>query len=604
MNENFVRYVEQLVKNYHMNNDILFVQPPQFSIKGFDINIARRNGYYAFPPLGLQYLVKALSGRGLKFSILDLNFELLKKIRQDQSCDPAQWIKILDDFLDNNNPSVVGATCINVSQLQENEPHPFYQLLGHLMKKDKYIVLSGGVLATYRYKRLLNKNLAHFIFGGESESSVRYLFDVLNNNNQQNQKPGIYFKFNEKIEQTEGEADVTELKGNLIESYKLFPIEEYNSVGSLNPYTRMVGKPYSVIQFLRGCRGRCTFCNVHVYMGHALRHFPVEDVLSEMIYLSKERGIKHFELLDDDPLADKQGFKEILKGVISNELNITWSSNNGLIAAFIDEELLTLMMDSGCIGFKIGVESGNAEVLRNVKKPGTIPSFRKVSAMFKKFPEMFFGANYIIGLPCEETFGQMLDTYNFSIEMDLDWSSYFMYQPLQMNTKNEKTSNFIPSRGKEKGKLIGEEGVLSGLDIFSLDKSLVPSVEQLEQIWFTFNLLVNFVHNKHLKIDGNPKKFVSWLEAVQASYPSNPYMSLFNCLGNILINNLDSAQKHYLNAKKIIQSDQYWKHRFDEFKLTQIVDLHPKNPKEVYDALDSLKGDIQSYLAYKLIEIN
>ena len=604
---NFIEYVQQLVKNYPINNDVLFVQPPQFGMRAFNIEIAKNKGYYAYPPLALQYQVKALSERGLNFSILDLNYEVLKRVHDDDSYNSSNWLSILDYYLEKNNPSIIGASCVNVSQLQENEPHPYIQLLENLKKRNKHIVLAGGVVATFRKENLLNNGLCHFLFEGKSESSIKYLFDLLYNANPDSlQKPDIYFKFNGKIEKTEGESDRIELKGNLIESYKLFPIEKYNSVGSLNPFTRMVNKPYSVIQFLRGCRGRCTFCNVHLYMGHALQNFPVEDVLEEITYLAKERGIKHFELLDDDPLANKEGFKQILRGIIDRKLDITWSTNNGLISAFIDEELLSLMRDSGCIGFKIGVESGNADVLRKTKKPGSLPTFRKSKLLFQKFPELFIGAHYIVGLPLGdgeyETFGQMMDTFNFSLEMDFDWASYFIYQPLITNAANDKVSNFIPSRGKNQGKLLETGNIASGLDVFSLDKDLVPSYEQLEQIWFTFNLVVNYVHNKNLKPNGNHKRFVEWLEAVQATYPDNPYISLFNSLGNILINNTNAAEKHYSNAKRIVSADEYWKNRFDQFRLTQLMERHPKTPKEVYESLEELRGDLQSYESYKLIE--
>lgn len=610
MNNNFLEYIRELREKFSINKNILLVQPPQFGMKSFSPEIARNKGYYAFPPLALQYLVKAMKGFEQNFHILDLNYEVLQRIHNDSSYNPSAWLSILEDYLINHDISIIGATCVNVSNLQAEEPHPFIQLLEFIQKKGKYIILAGGVVATFGKDNILKRRLCHFVFEGQSESSIKYLFDLLYSDNfsanDHVQKPGIYFNFNGEIQATQGEPDRIELKGNLIESYKLIPIEKYGEVGSLNPFTRMVNKPYSVLQFLRGCRGRCTFCNVHVFMGHALKSFPVQDVLDEITYLAKERGIRHFELLDDDPLANKEGFKEILKGIINLNLGITWSTNNGLISAFIDEELLTLMKDSGCIGFKIGVESGNAEVLKKVKKPGAIHLFRKARQMFAKFPDLFIGAHYIVGLPLGEksceTFGQMMDTYNFSLEMDLDWSSFFIYQSLQMNAKNDKVSNFIPSRGKFNGQLREEGNVATGLDVFNLDKGIVPTYQQLEQIWFTFNFVGNYIHNKNLKPGGNHQRFVSWLEAIQAAYPNNFYISLFNGLGNILLDNRVKADRHFLNAGRIISSDEYWRERARQFKLDQLMDNLPKNANEVYEALDNLRGDYESYTAYKLIE--
>ncbi|MEK0348056.1 MAG: hypothetical protein QQN44_06980 [Nitrosopumilus sp.] len=69
-----------------------------------------------------------------------------------------------------------------------------------------------------------------------------FLFDNLYENRKNKPTPGILFKYNGKVEQTKGEEDIVELKGNLINSYKLLDLKNYCKVGSLSPYSRMAGK--------------------------------------------------------------------------------------------------------------------------------------------------------------------------------------------------------------------------------------------------------------------------------------------------------------------------------------------------------------------------
>ena len=94
---------------------------------------------------------------------------------------------------------------------------------------------------------------------------------------------------------------------------------------------------------------------------------------NEMVYLSTEKGIRHFELLDDDFLASPNSEEDIialLEGMVKfhEQFDTSWSAGNGLIAVSLNEKILSLIQDSGCCGFRIGIESGDAKMLRRIKK--------------------------------------------------------------------------------------------------------------------------------------------------------------------------------------------------------------------------------------------
>ena len=335
-------------------------------------------------------------------------------------------------------------------------------------------------------------------------------------------------------------------------------------------------------------------------MGIGLRQYPAKDILNDVHYLVKERGIRHFEILDDDFLgtpAFKEGIIELLKGMVNlrQQYGITWSAGNGLIAASLTEELLCLMRDSGCVGFRIGIESGNAEMQKKMKKPASLPLLRRIGKMLQKFPEIFVAGNYIIGFFGTETFGQMLDTFRFSCEMNLDGANFTVFQFTSKTTAKETlgdrrtAAEFVPSKDNSKGEITESEGIISGPEIFKLSKDIVPSPEQIKQIWFTFNLVANYIHNKNLKPDGRPEKLASWLEAVQIVYPTNPYMSLFAGLCYAMLSDRKLAQKHLDTTKKNLQGSEYWNSRFAQFNLTSIVRNFPQNADEVQKALEPLQ---------------
>ena len=359
-------------------------------------------------------------------------------------------------------------------------------------------------------------------------------------------------------------------------------------------------KPFIGIQLNRGCRANCEFCDVTKFMGMGLRQYPVIDLLDDINYLVKERGIRHFEILDDDFLGTtsfKEGIVELLKGMVSlrQQYDITWSAGNGLIAASLTEEMLCLMRDSGCVGFRIGIESGNREMQKKMKKPASLPLLRRAGKMLQKFPEIFVAGNYIIGFFGTETFGQMLDTFKFSCEMNLDGANFAVFQFTSKTTAKEThgdrrtAAEFIPSKDSSKGEIAASEDVVSGPDIFNIPKDSVPSPEQVKQIWFAFNLIANYINNKNLKEGGRPEKLARYLEAVQLVYPANPYMSLFAGLSHVLIGNQGFAQKHREKTKKNLQGSEYWNTRFNQFGLTKIVNDSPQNAAEVQEVLEPLR---------------
>lgn len=590
-NEKLKRYCEELKEKIDLNKNVLLIKGPQINLNAFELEVARNRCYYAYPPTGLQCLAAAMKEHGLNVKILDLNFELLKRIRQEEQFDYHNWISILDDYLKENNPSVIG-----VSNTFAVDVPSLMKILEYFKGKNK-LILAGGHNATYNGEMLLNEGLCHFVFRRESENKIKFFMDNLYENKGNTPLPGILFKKENEIIQTTGDPCAVGLKGNLIEEHRLVPIEEYCQVGTLSPYSRISGKdkPFAMIGFNRGCEGGCRFCGVRDYMGMGVRSREIKDFLDEMEYLIKERGVKHFEFSDDDFARYHNKAMAVLQGIIDRKFNITWASNNGLIVRTLSDTLLEKMRDSGCIGFKVGIETGNEELLREIRKPGTLEIFKEFSKNIKKYPEMFVVDYYIVGFP-GETFEKMMETLRFSIEMDLDWSSFSVYQPNvnyfgdeeeREKKKDNEIGDFIPTKDLEKGKL-NPLNEFSGLDIFKIPPDKVPSREELGEIWFTFNLIRNFIFNKNLKRSWGRGKFLSWVKAIEERYPTHPYMNFSLALVYYLNGNEVEAKIQYDKMLKNLEDD-YWKGKFDDLELTEVVKNFPKSIEDAEEMLIFLR---------------
>ena len=56
----FFEYAATLRQKYIHNREIVLVQAPQFIPNSFRWDVARQQGYYAYPPTGLQCLMTVL----------------------------------------------------------------------------------------------------------------------------------------------------------------------------------------------------------------------------------------------------------------------------------------------------------------------------------------------------------------------------------------------------------------------------------------------------------------------------------------------------------------------------------------------------------------
>lgn len=613
--EDFINYINE---TKYIDGATCLIHCPTFAIETFSAEVALKKGYYAYPPTGLQCLQVSLSKEGLEAEILDLNFEILKKVNENpsNSSDVSKLlINILDEYFNTHDISIVGVSAgVIVSNIFGIPNHPFVQTLEYLRVRNQHVVFCGGVIATNESGNILKKGLAHAVISGEAENRLPYAIKSLKRIKTSKSFEGIFFSDGKRIGQTRGEHDVVNFTDSLIESYKNIHIEQYNEVGSLSPFSRMIGagKKYATVQLNRGCRGRCTFCGVIPFMGKGVRQYPIENVISEIEFLVKERGIEHIEWLDDDLLKYPDAISEVMKYIRDQKLPITWAANNGLIAAAITEENISLMEQSGCIGFRIGIESGNEEMLKKIRKPATRQNLLEASKLFQKHPSLFVVGCYIIGFE-NETYKQLLDTFQLSILMDLGWNGFSVFQIIRdsanaleefgnesekdtgSDTNYEKISNFVPSKEKPKGEI----GAVERFDIrriFSGDLTKVHNPENLNEIWFAFNLISNYICNRHLRAGGSPEIFIQWIKSLQMTHPDNPCMSLFLSLAYQLSGQTNLAKQEHEFTKRIIVNSKYWHERFLQYYLMDLQEELPLSTDEIYSALNEIREKFCSIL--------
>ena len=182
---------------------------------------------------------------------------------------------------------------------------------------------------------------------------------------------------------------------------------KYNS-----PYCQY---PYISLYTGRGCPARCTFCLwPQVTQGHRYRVRSPENVLEEVLQMkAKFPKMKELFFDDDTFTADPARARRIAQ--LLKPLGITWSTNS---RANVDYETLKIMKDGGLRLFVIGYESGNAQILKNIKKGVGLDRARRFTKDCHDIGILIHGT-FILGLPGETT-DTIQESMSFAKEMDCE----------------------------------------------------------------------------------------------------------------------------------------------------------------------------------------
>jgi hopanoid biosynthesis associated radical SAM protein HpnJ len=173
--------------------------------------------------------------------------------------------------------------------------------------------------------------------------------------------------------------------------------------------------PYVALYSTRGCPAQCTFCLwPQTTSGHAWRKRSTDDVAAEMAHAKQLwPNVKEF-FFDDDTFNIQKARTIELCGKLK-PLGITWSSTSRVTT---DYDTLKAMRDSGCRLLIVGFESGDPQILKNIKKGATVERARDFARDCHKLGLTVHG-DFILGLP-GETKESIRNTINFAKQLDVE----------------------------------------------------------------------------------------------------------------------------------------------------------------------------------------
>ncbi len=359
--------------------------------------VATSYGFTNFP-IGMAYISASLKKAGYSVDVLDLN----------NYYSPIFNISILQMLLkrkiDEVKPDIVCTGGLS----------SHYDVLKAIMDVTKAVntsiitVIGGGCISSE--PELTMQNIQSLDFGviGEGDETIVELVDkIKTGTTDYNSVDGIIYRGIGQLVKTNSRKPIQDLDSLPYPDYEGFDIEYYierQTVIDLESNPCDNPKVFEIAAS-RSCPFKCTFCFHPV--GQKYRKRSIDSVISEIKYLVDNYGINYL-LINDELLANnKKWISEFCIKI--KELNIKWQAQLRVDA--VDEEIIRLLKESGCIFISYGLESASPDILKSMNKKITIEQIEYALKLTKENNFQIQG-NFIFGDKAE-TIETMVETLNW-----------------------------------------------------------------------------------------------------------------------------------------------------------------------------------------------
>lgn len=556
---------------------VMLINPPVIPEDEFDRDVARQRRYPVFPPYGLGIINRELKKHGYVSRLVDLNYAIFANNSEYDT-----WRYCLCEQVREIKPDLCVITCMY------SMTHPSLKAVSSYIKElDGSIpIITGGVHPTAAPEVVLKDcpdiDFVMLVDGESSLVTVLELVNGISSEGSLRQLGTLIDKEYTVIDNRKVETDIDDPP-----DFDELPIGDYHQLGRIGAYHNILPEHVkaSTIISNRGCRGNCVFCSVNAFFGGSgVRMRAVSAVVDEMQRLKEYYGITHFMWLDDDLLFNESRAIRLFREISDRRLDITWDASNGVVASSITPALAESASDSGCIGMTVGIESGNTDILRAIRKPSGIHHFRQAAEVLRSFPEIFTKGFLMLGF-LGETVAQIQDTVNLARELSLDWYPIQILTPFPATGVRKQLEEdgligpddinarfFLGSTGGQRRREADEKKSAKVFcDPFNGDMDRVPTPEELKDLWFVMDYRVNY--EKILSEERSEKLALlrKMLSDICERVPENPLATMYLGIVDLKLGNKEAALKAKEQARRFLDSSDFWCKRFEALGLHSLL---------------------------------
>ncbi len=324
---------------------------------------------YPSPPLGISYVAAACEKAGWEVQVWDF---IVQELCEEK----------LEYLMRTFDPHVVGATSVTMNFTAAQKILQRIKVIN-----PETITLMGGPHVSFAVEETL-RGCPHIdlIVVGEGEKTIEEFLSQIHNPSMWRHIPGMALRDGSQVVVTPKRALLPDLSSLPLPARHLLPLTRYLALGF----------PVSLTTS-RGCPNQCIFCQGRRLVGARPRYRPTESIIEEIEYLLS-LGFVRVNFADDFFTFKRDRVIEICTRIIERGFEFNWSAFARVDS--VDEELLEIMIRAGCDTISFGVESGNEEMLRRIRKRIKISQVIEAAKLCKKVG-MRCLVSFIVGLPGE-----------------------------------------------------------------------------------------------------------------------------------------------------------------------------------------------------------
>jgi radical SAM superfamily enzyme YgiQ (UPF0313 family) len=339
-------------------------------------------------PIGLAYIAGALKANQTPYRVLDLCFE-------------NDYETAIIGAIRSFQPDVIALSLRNV----DNVSYPNYvsylsfykQIIQVVRKHSKGLIVIGGSGFDLLPEKILDHLGADLGVVGEGEISfVRLINDL-----------------GEGFHEISG-SKVIDARAGLASNLDDLPIPDRSGFDN-EAYLKLGGM--GNIQTKRGCPFSCIYCTYPIIQGKKVRQRSPKKVCDEIEGLLED-GVTNIFFVDNEFNYPLDHALSVCREIIERKLTIKWSCY--CHPGFVTQELVELMLASGCTGMEFGTDAANETMLVNMGKNFSVSDLKRTSDICRQ-SGIPFCHSLLLGGPGEtmetvrETFDTILNTASTAV---------------------------------------------------------------------------------------------------------------------------------------------------------------------------------------------
>lgn len=206
--------------------------------------------------------------------------------------------------------------------------------------------------------------------------------------------------------------------------------------------------PYVSLYTGRGCRSKCTFCLwPQTVGGHRYRVRSAANVIEEARWIKEQMPEIKELMFDDDTFTDSSNMERVHEIAIGlGKLGWTWSCN---AKANVPYASLKLMKENGLRLLLVGYESGDDQILHNIKKGLKTDIAERFTEDCRRLGIVIHGT-FILGLPGET---------KATIEKTIEWAKAINPHTIQVSLAAPYPGTTLYKQAVDNGWLVENDAV-------------------------------------------------------------------------------------------------------------------------------------------------